>query len=119
MDIILANDSRFWGVFWVDVGTPSSAANDFIAVAKMLGHSVESVYDALQVLANANQDWLLILDNADDPDFNYQSYFPSGNRGAVIMTSRIYECRRYSPDATEALEGLEDEDGRILLLKAA
>ncbi|KAL9117774.1 MAG: hypothetical protein Q9187_005686 [Circinaria calcarea] len=110
---------EFWGVFWVDVGKPSTAKSDLIAVAKILGRSVETVSDALQVLANIKQNWLLILDNADDPDFDYQVYLPSGTQGAVIMTSRVSECRRYSPDATEALEGLENGDSQELLLKAA
>jgi tetratricopeptide (TPR) repeat protein len=103
----------------VDVGKPSTAESDFIAVAKILGRSVESVHDALQVLASIKQSWLLVLDNADDPNFDYQAYLPSGTHGAVIMTSRVSECRRYSPDTTEALEGLEDGDSRELLLKAA
>ena len=119
MCIILANNDRFWGIFWVDVSKPSTAENDFIAVSKILGHSAESVQDALQVLANIKQSWLLILDNADDLEFDYQAYFPSGAQGAVLMTSRVHECKRYSPDATKALEGLEDEDSKQLLLKSA
>ncbi|KAH9206732.1 hypothetical protein DL95DRAFT_486157 [Leptodontidium sp. 2 PMI_412] len=35
------------------------------------------------------------------------------------MTTRVTECRIYSPDAFEALEGLEEEDSKNLLLKAA
>jgi tetratricopeptide (TPR) repeat protein len=35
------------------------------------------------------------------------------------MTSRVAECRRYSPDAFHALEGLEEQDSKELLLKAA
>jgi hypothetical protein len=35
------------------------------------------------------------------------------------MTSRIAECKQYSPDANEALEGLKEEDSKELLLKAA
>ena len=35
------------------------------------------------------------------------------------MTSRVAECRRYSPDEAEALEGLKDQDSKELLLKAA
>ncbi|KAH7313072.1 hypothetical protein BKA65DRAFT_151792 [Rhexocercosporidium sp. MPI-PUGE-AT-0058] len=110
---------KFWGIFWVDVNKPSSAERDFVVNAKLLGHAVESVLEALQILATTYQKWLLILDNADDPDFDYQVYFPPGNHGAVLMTSRIAECRRYSPDAFEALEGLEDRDSKELLLKAA
>ena len=106
-------------MFWVDMDNPTTAKRDFIAVAKLLGRSAETVPEALQVLATTERSWLLILDNADDPDFDYQVYFPPGYRGAVLMTSRIAECRRYSPDAFEALEGLKGEDSRHLLLKAA
>jgi len=125
--IVIANEyskvfslcSRFWGVFWVDVDNALTAERDFIAVAKLLGHSAETVHEAHQALTNTRQSWLLILDNADDPDFDYQVYFPPGNHGAVLMTTRVTECRRYSPDAFEALEGLEEEDLKNLLLKAA
>ena len=106
-------------MFWVDVGKASTAKSEFINIAKQLGHSTESVPNALQVLASSKQTWLLILDNADDPNFDYQVYFPSGTHGAVLMTSRVPECKRYSPDANEALEGLRDEDSKELLLKAA
>jgi Tetratricopeptide repeat len=106
-------------VFWVDVGKASTAESDFIAIAKRLGQPVESLCDALQVLASTKQSWLLILDNADNPNFDYQAYFPSGRHGAVLMTSRVSYCKRYSPDANEALEGLEDKDSQELLLKAA
>jgi hypothetical protein len=78
--------------------------------------TLQSSLITLQVLANTKQTWLLILDNADDPNFDYQVYFPSGTHGAVLMTSRVAECKRYSLDAFEALEGLEDEDSKELLL---
>ena len=35
------------------------------------------------------------------------------------MTSRVTECKGYSPDAFEALGGLEEQDSNELLLKAA
>ena len=106
-------------MFWVDVDKPSTAEKNFIAIAKLLGHSVESVPEALRILTNTHQSWLLILDNADDPEFDYQTYLPSGTHGAVLMTSRVAECRGYSPDAFEALGGLEEQDSKELLLKAA
>ncbi|KAK6605159.1 phosphorylase superfamily protein [Botrytis cinerea] len=102
----IANQMRkeFWGIFWVDVGMASTAESNFIAIAKLLGRSVENVSDALQVLATIKQNWLLILDNADDPNFDYQAYFPSGTHGAILMTSRVPECKGYSPEQFEALE---------------
>lgn len=83
--VVLAYEYRFWGIFWVNVNKPSTATNDFIAIAKALGHSVENIPDSLQVLANEKQNWLLILDNADTPDFDYQVYLPSGTHGAMII----------------------------------
>ncbi|TVY45402.1 Kinesin light chain [Lachnellula subtilissima] len=109
----------FWGIFWVDIDKPSTAERDFIAAAKLLWHSTKTVPEALQAFTNTQRSWLLILDNADDPDFDYQVYFPPGNHGAVLMTSRVAECKNYSPDAFEALEGLEEKDSKNLLLKAA
>jgi tetratricopeptide (TPR) repeat protein len=97
----------------------STAESDFIAIAKLLGHSVENIPDTLQVLASTKKAWLLILDNADDPNFDYQIYFPSGTHGAVLMTSRVPECKEYSPEQFEALEGLGNEDSKELLFKAA
>ncbi|KIM94317.1 hypothetical protein OIDMADRAFT_184403 [Oidiodendron maius Zn] len=110
---------EFWGVFWVDVSSSSTAERDFIGIGTLLGRPVESLPEALQVLAATKQRWLLILDNADTLGFDYQVYIPSGTHGAVIITSRISECKRYSLDAFEALEGLKDQDSKELLLKAA
>jgi len=117
--MVLTNSSSFWGIFWVDVDKPSTAERDFTAVAELLGHSIETIPEALQVLATTHRSWLLILDNADDPEFNYQVYFLPGNHGAVLITSRVTKCRQYSPHAFEALEGLGEDDSKELLLKAA
>jgi hypothetical protein len=115
--VLTANS--FWGVFWVDAGSQSTAKNGFLAVTKALGSSAESVEESLQALANTPDYWLLILDNADNPEFDYTAYIPSGTQGAVIMTSRVPECCQYSTLPAEALEGLEDEHSTQLLLKAA
>jgi hypothetical protein len=113
------DSERFWGVFWVDVGNPSTAERDFISIAETLGRTIHYVPDALKLLAATKHTWLLILDNADDPKLDYAQYLPSGNHGSVIITSRNPGCKRFSPDAFEALEGLEDKDSKELLLKAA
>jgi tetratricopeptide (TPR) repeat protein len=109
----------YWGIFWVDVSNRFTAQNGFTVVARSLGCSVQTIEESLQALANSRRQWLLILDNADDATFDYSTYLPSGNRGAVIMTSRVPSCRKYSTLEPEALEGLELEYSTQLLLKAA
>jgi tetratricopeptide (TPR) repeat protein len=110
--------NSFWGIFWVDVGSRSTAKNGFLAIAKALGSSAESVEESLQAISNTRNRWLLILDNADDPEVDYAAYIPSGNQGAVLITSRIPECHQHSTVPAEALEGLDDEHSTQLLLKA-
>ncbi|KAF1952878.1 hypothetical protein CC80DRAFT_451679 [Byssothecium circinans] len=109
----------FWGVFWVDVGRREMAKNGFIAVAKALGSSAESIAESLHALASTKRRWLLILDNADDPDFDYKDYIPSGSNGAVMMTSRVQQCEWYSTIKHETLDGLDLEPCTQLLLKTA
>jgi hypothetical protein len=118
MSIWLTSNS-FWGVFWIDVGSESTAKNDFLRVANALGSPVENVDEARQALANSKKRWLLVLDNADDVYFDYKRYIPSGMQGAIIVTSRNPQCSRYSTVAAEALEGLDVEHSTLLLLKAA
>ncbi|TVY32372.1 Kinesin light chain [Lachnellula occidentalis] len=100
---------EFWGIFWVNVDNPSTAESDFIAVAKALEHSVDSVQDALQVLATTKPNWLLILDNADDPDFDYQVYLPSSTHGALLMTSRWASGTKICKDLLLKASGFPQE----------
>ncbi|KAF2682375.1 hypothetical protein K458DRAFT_390862 [Lentithecium fluviatile CBS 122367] len=110
---------RFVITGWGRANNPTTAKNDFVAIAKALGLSVESIDEARQALASTKRRWLLVLDDADDPRSNYTAYIPSGAEGAIIMTSRIPDCRRYSTAGHEMLEGLGLEDSTELLLRAA
>ena len=111
--------NRFWGVFWVDVSTASTAENNFLTIASTLGVPAQSLEEARQSLANVKQSWLLVLDNADDPEVDYQRYFPAGPSSVVMLTSRNAECRQYASTRPVALEGLSENEARELLLRAA
>jgi tetratricopeptide (TPR) repeat protein len=115
----LLTTSSFWGVFWVDVASEASARGGFMAIAKALKSPVETTEEILHMLASMTDRWLLILDNADDHQVDYATYFPSGNRGAIIMTSRVPECRQYSTVTPELLQTLDPKHSTQLLLKAA
>jgi tetratricopeptide (TPR) repeat protein len=114
-------NNRFWGVFWVDVSSVTSAETGFLTMAKIIHAAAENLEEARQALSNIQQPWLLILDNADDCHFDYQAYLPTGNYGVVLMTSRNSECRRYATVLHDALalEGLDDSAARELLLRSA
>ena len=65
--------------------------------------------------------WLLIIDNADDPEVRLDDYIPDGERGHVLITTRIPSNKVYGTVGPQHLRfgGLEDGDGNTLLLKAA
>lgn len=118
---ILLTRSRFWAVFWVDVGTESSAEEGFTKIARTLGSSSTTLEDALEALSGLprTKPWLLVLDNADEQK-DYSEYFPSGDRGAMIMTSRDPNCGpAHQTVGWMELDFLELEDGVGLLQKAA
>jgi tetratricopeptide (TPR) repeat protein len=106
-------------VFWADVSKPEVAKAEFISIAKLLGKEVSSVEEACVLLSNAKKLCLLILDNADDPEFDYNVYLPSKMQGSVIITSRVADCKQYSTVLWEALTSLDPGDSRVLLFKAA
>ncbi|OCT52689.1 hypothetical protein CLCR_09605 [Cladophialophora carrionii] len=108
-----------WGVFWVDVSTPSLAETGFLDIARRLRVPVSTWEDGRQALANITRPWMLVLDNADDPNVNFQAYFRPGSFGVVVLTSRNAECEQYATAAYVALEGLPPDDAKELLLRAA
>ena len=63
--------------------------------------------------------WLLVLDNADDPDINYSRFFPPGERGHILITSRNQNCKIYATIGHHEFKDMEQDDAITLLLKAA
>lgn len=117
--IATTDSNRFWGVFWVDVSTPSLAENGFLEIATRLKLASPEWKDGYQALANTQQSWLLVLDNADDPNVDYQDYLPSGFASVVVLTSRNAECEQYATGGHIPLDGLPIEDAMDLLQKTA
>lgn len=42
---------------------------------------------------------LLIIDNADDEDLDVEDYFPHGERGCILITTRDSDKRHLEPSA--------------------
>ena len=70
-------------------------------------------------LARNSQRWLVIIDNADDPERDYSAYIPSGMSGDILFTTRVSECETYNTVGSETLDDLEPELARELLYRAA
>ncbi|RDW57476.1 hypothetical protein BP6252_13736 [Coleophoma cylindrospora] len=113
------NRNRFWGIFWIDASNDTTATNSFKTLAAECHIKNDSPDGVKHWLANSKQPWLLIIDNADDVNFDYSTYIPSGDMGAVLITSRNIHCKPYNNTGYELLDALDEEESTSLLFKTA
>lgn len=63
-------------------------------------------------LASKDQRWLLVIDNADDPDINYSEFMPSNRMGDIMLTTRNPEYIAYQTKENEMLGSLDPQLAR-------
>ena len=63
--------------------------------------------------------WLLVLDNADDPEMDVSKYFPAGGRGHILITTRNPGAIEYATIGNFRFQGMEPEEAIQLLLRSA
>ena len=110
---------RYWGVFWVDASSDENAQQGFVKIAELCGLENKTSDQARYWLSATKHSSLLVIDNADDPTNDYSRYFPAGDRGHILLTSRVKDCSDHSTIGSEAFEGLDPDDAARLLLKAS
>jgi hypothetical protein len=121
LEFVYRNHKHFTSIFWVDARSKTSAARDFVALARRLqpGWNQQRVYNEPPFMENdlrpevfqeaqaivkdwlalsGNNKWLLIFDNLDDLEtFDLRKeFFPFASCGRIMITSRRLESRRYS-----------------------
>ncbi|KAJ7168641.1 hypothetical protein C8R46DRAFT_821879, partial [Mycena filopes] len=73
--------------------------------------------DALNWLQSKQEDWLLLLDNADDPEMNLNKFIPKCAHGNIVITSRNPGIRVYGGHSL--VSDMEEVDAISLLLQSA
>ena len=81
----------------------------------------DSVGSVLQWISCIQEEWLIVFDNADEPPPEVVAkFFPSGNRGNILITSRNQSMRRViSFENSIEVHEMEESDAITLLLKAS
>ncbi|MEJ3748666.1 FxSxx-COOH system tetratricopeptide repeat protein [Actinomycetes bacterium KLBMP 9797] len=118
-------------IWWIAAEQPSSVLSSLTALADRLGLATtedrqQNARIVLDALAGGDLTWLLVYDNADDPD-TLDQYLPSSG-GDVIVTSRIQEWAAVGPaievDVFQRQESIElllkrtrDNDGNARIEK--
>jgi len=108
---------RFSDVFYVDASTKETVSADLtnIALTKGIGESEKATIDWF---SRQRKEWLLVLDNADDPTLDLRPYLPSCSHGNILITSRNRDTCFYAPQFSQVSD-MRYEDARDLLLKVA
>ena len=70
-------------------------------------------------LSSVPESWALIMDNADDPCLDLSPYFPVGNRGVILITSRNPECTVHATVGSYELGAMNEDEAVTLMLKTA
>lgn len=109
---------RFWGIFWVDASSVENAERALSEIGQ-LGGMGETCIAGMYWLTGLEMPWLLVIDNADDPSIDYARFFPAGDRGHIIVTSRNPDCRMHATIGYYEFKEMDPEDAITLLLKAA
>jgi class 3 adenylate cyclase/tetratricopeptide (TPR) repeat protein len=111
------------GVFWINAETGSGLTSGFVEIAKTLrlaaadSNDQERIVGATLDWLNANDHWLLILDNVEDRR-EIRRFVPERSKGDVLITSRESVFQELGiPRALEVHELDGDEAEKFLLAR--
>ncbi|KAJ6450526.1 P-loop containing nucleoside triphosphate hydrolase protein [Mycena sanguinolenta] len=112
----IQESSCFTDRFLVDASNTDTIETSLknVAATKQAGKSSQ---DLLNWLASKHEEWLLFLDNADDPEINLNHWFPRCSHGNIIITTRNHSARIHG--AYSEVSNMEELDAVALLLKSA
>ena len=116
--LLIMNQFSFWGIFWVDASSVENAERAFSEIGQ-LGEMGDTCMAGMYWLAGLEMPWLLVIDNADDPSVDYARFFPAGDRGHILVTSRNPDCKIHATIGFYEFKEMNPDDAITLLLKAA
>ncbi|KAG8703714.1 hypothetical protein FRC09_003995 [Ceratobasidium sp. 395] len=107
-------------IVYVDATTRETLTSTLkgFALARKIGETHEH---ALRWLESSFQPWLLVIDNADDPDLGIQQFIPGGLHGSVLITTRLRTLVHLGrgPGSDCSVGGMEPKEAVELLLTKA
>ncbi|KAH8162589.1 hypothetical protein CIB48_g5655 [Xylaria polymorpha] len=112
------NRHRYWGVFWIDCSTESNAEDGFGSLGILAGKGAQP--GAGQAwLSHVPDSWLLILDNANDPEMDLSKFIPMSGNGHILITTRNPGAQLYNTVGSFQFRGMDPEEAIMLLLRLA
>ncbi|KAJ6547782.1 hypothetical protein DFH09DRAFT_1505737 [Mycena vulgaris] len=108
--------SRLTDIFLIDTSTMETIDTSLkhIADSQNAGSTAQG---GLEWLSSRPAEWLLLFDNADDPQINLNKFFPQCKHGNILITSRNPRLRTYA-GSHSLISDMEEPDAVALLLKS-
>ncbi|MBI1924419.1 tetratricopeptide repeat protein [Candidatus Poribacteria bacterium] len=106
-------------VLWVKADSQESLTSDFVAMAGLLNlpaHDPNLAVASVKRWLEGNDDWLLIFDNADEPQL-VEAFLPRNPRGHILLTSRAHAFQHLGIAHPIRLEKLTPAEAKQFLLK--
>jgi hypothetical protein len=77
--------------------------------------------EAFAWLVSKKDRWLLVLNNADDPELDLHEFFPECAHGDILITTRNQQVINHAtgPESYSCVGGMQPEDALELLLKTS
>lgn len=107
-------------MFWINASSPQSVQHTYSTIAQ-IGGVEPNERAAKDWLTNLDRPWLLLIDNADDLNTPLDEFFPEGDRGVILVTTRNPLNRIHGTVGVGSyhFERLSEGEANDLLLRAA
>jgi len=94
------------------------AEESFAMIGQLSGKGVEPGAGQLW-LSQSSDPWLLVLDNANDPDMELERFLPASGNGHILITTRNPAAQRHNNVGAVKFHGMDPEEAVTLLLQLA
>ncbi|KAH8657048.1 hypothetical protein BGZ60DRAFT_416641 [Tricladium varicosporioides] len=108
---------RFTGIFWIDASSKETAEEGFLQIAGVC--RLEMRVDSVKKWLSLQDHWLLIIDNADDPNLDICQFFPPGTKGTILVTTRNPDFQKHASAGSCRIDEMAPDDAVKLLFKTA
>ncbi|HET8844400.1 MAG TPA: helix-turn-helix transcriptional regulator, partial [Ktedonobacteraceae bacterium] len=122
LEYVYQHAQDYSAVFWISAATQESLQAGLVTVAECLGlpekdgRDHQRIIGAVKQWLATHQDWLLILDNADDVTL-VQNVLPTQRSGCVLLTTRAQALGPFAQRIDVETMGMAE--GTLFLLRRA
>ncbi|KAF8596369.1 FabD/lysophospholipase-like protein [Ceratobasidium sp. AG-I] len=120
LKFVQSHKHLFSNVFYLDATTRETVSAGLAALVKA-AQAGTMPEDGLPWLASQEEQWLLVLNNADDPELNLHDFFPQCAHGDILITTRNQQMVAHTTglESECRVGGMKPDDALQLLLKTS